>query len=132
MPPAALGSGPARLTRAPDYGPHGAATLARHRAAHTIIAGVNDASDPVPALKQQLARAILDYLGGTPQGNMARRLGVDQPRASNLEHGQLQRFSLQQLVRFVAHADGEVTLSVTWRSRRLWIIPPPTPRRDPT
>jgi predicted XRE-type DNA-binding protein len=92
---------------------------------------VNDDSDPVPLLKWQLARAILDYLGASGQGNMASRLGVDQPRASNLQHGRLERFSLQQLVRFVARADGEVTLTVRWRSRRVWIIPRPPRRRDP-
>jgi hypothetical protein len=34
----------------------------------------------------------------------------------------------RQLVRFAARVDGEVTISVTWTSRRIWIIP----RRRPT
>jgi predicted XRE-type DNA-binding protein len=90
---------------------------------------MNETSDPVPHLKQQLAQAILDHLDRSGQLNMAHRIGVDQPRASNLQRGQLDRFSLQQLARFVARADGEITMSVRWNSRRLWIIPrPPRPR----
>jgi predicted XRE-type DNA-binding protein len=84
---------------------------------------VNDAQDPVPALKRQLVRAILDRLAPSGQFNIARRLGVDQPRASNLCCGRLERFSLQQLVRFAARVDGAVTIGVTWTSRRVWIIP---------
>ena len=87
-----------------------------------IFDALNDASDPVPVLKRQLAQAIIDHLGASGQVNIASRIGVDQPRASNLQRGRLQRFSLQQLVRFVARADGEVTLSIRWRSRRVWII----------
>lgn len=85
---------------------------------------MKDAPDPVPALKRELARAILDRLGGSGQLNVARRLGVDQPRASNLFCERLERFSLQKLVRFAARVDGEVTINVIWTSRRIWIIPP--------
>jgi predicted XRE-type DNA-binding protein len=84
---------------------------------------VEDAQDPVPALKRELARAILDRLRGSGQVNVAYRLGVDQPRASNLCRGRLKRFSLQQLIRFAARVDGEVTITVTWTSRRIRIIP---------
>jgi predicted XRE-type DNA-binding protein len=88
------------------------------------FAAVKDDSDPVPLLKQQLARAILDHVGRSGQVNLASRIGVDQPRASDLLGGRLERFSLQQLVRFAARADGEVTLNIRWTSRRVWIIPP--------
>ena len=84
---------------------------------------MTDTSDPVPALKQQLALAILDHFRAWGQCTIAHRLGVDQPRASDLQHGRLQRFSLQQLVRLATRAGGEVTLSVRWTSRRIWIIP---------
>ena len=114
-----------------SHGPPGAPTLAHQLTTDIIFAAVNDDDDdPVPLLKQQLAHAIVEFLGPSGEGNMASRLGVDQPRASNLQHGRLERFSLQQLVRFVARADGEVTLTVRWRSRRVWIIPRP-PRRPP-
>jgi predicted XRE-type DNA-binding protein len=93
------------------------------RPAKGIFATVTDAQDPVPALKRQLTAAILDRLRPSGQINIAHRLGVDQPRASNLRCGRLERFSLQQLVRFAARVDGEVTLGVAWTSRRVWIIP---------
>ena len=80
--------------------------------------------DPVPALKQQLADAVLTHFGQFGQYALASRLGVDQPRASDLVRGRLGRFSLQQLVRFAARADGEVTISVEWTSQRLWLFPP--------
>jgi predicted XRE-type DNA-binding protein len=93
-----------------------------HKRLDAIFVNVNDAPDPVPALKQQLARAILDRLRGSGQLNVAHRLGIDQPRASNLCCGRLDRFSLQQLVRFTARVDGEVTISVAWNSRTIWVI----------
>lgn len=80
------------------------------------------APDPVPALKRQLARTLLDRLEQTGQRNLARRIGIDVARASNLRRGRLERFSLQQLVRFAARADGEVTITVTWTSRKLWFV----------
>ena len=134
MPTLALASGQGTLlpcadpggrvaARSPESnGPRGTTTLARQFMADAIFDAMNDASDPVPALKRQLAQAIMDHLGTSGQVNIASRLGVDQPRASNLQHGRLQRFSLQQLVRFVARADGEVTLGISWRSRRVRII----------
>jgi predicted XRE-type DNA-binding protein len=96
----------------------------------TIFADVKDARDPVPALKRQLARAILDRLEGSGQFNVASRLGVDQPRASNLFRGRLERFSLQQLVRFAARVDGQVTMTVAWTSRTIWLIPRAKPAAD--
>jgi predicted XRE-type DNA-binding protein len=90
---------------------------------------MKNAPDPVPALKRQLAEAILERLRGGSQLTIASRLGIDQPRASNLECGRLERFSLQQLVRFAARVDGEVTITVAWTSRRVWIFPPRPPRR---
>jgi len=84
---------------------------------------MKDAPDPVPALKRELAQAIVLRLGRSGQFNLASRVGVDQPRASDLERGRLERFSLQQLVRFAARADGDVRITVTWTSRRIWIIP---------
>jgi predicted XRE-type DNA-binding protein len=95
-----------------------------------IFANVKDAQDPVPALKQQLARAILDRLEGSGQFNVASRLGVDQPRASNLVRGRLERFSLQQLVRFAARVDGQLTMTVAWTSRTIWLIPRAKPALD--
>ena len=96
--------------------------MRRQRAARTFVA-VKDAYDPVPALKQQLARAILDRFRGTGQFSLAWRLGVDLPRVSNLERGRLERFSLQQLVRFATRGGAEVAITVTWPGSRAWLIP---------
>ena len=75
---------------------------------------MNHAPDPVPALKQQLGRALRDRLDTYGQCTIARWLGVDQSRVSNLLHGHLERFSLQQLIRFAARVEGQVALGVTW------------------
>jgi len=52
--------------------------------------------DPIPPLKRQLAREIRALLGDTNQHVAAHRLGVDQPRMSDLLHDKLDRFSLSQ------------------------------------
>jgi predicted XRE-type DNA-binding protein len=85
---------------------------------------VDDAHDPVPALKQQLARALIERFGSYNQCIIASRVGIDQPRASELLRGRIERFSLQQLVRFVARADGDLSLAITWTSNRIFIINP--------
>ncbi len=112
-----------RLTRAHTRALPCVTRMMRLAAPDPMFAGVTDAQDPTPALKRQLADAILARFDASGQFNIASRLGVDQPRASNLCRGRLERFSLQQLVRFAARVDGEVTISVAWTSRRLRIIP---------
>jgi hypothetical protein len=47
------------------------------------------AGDPVPPLKHQLAAEIRALLGHTNQFVAARRLGVDQPRMSDILHDKL-------------------------------------------
>jgi predicted XRE-type DNA-binding protein len=74
--------------------------------------------DPVPPLKQVLARAIVEALDGWLQEWAAELLRTDQPRMSDLRAGRLERFSLQQLVRFVARIGGEVTITIRWTSKR--------------
>ena len=81
---------------------------------------MNEAPDPIPAFKQQLAQMLLVRLDPYDQGTIGRWLRVDQPRVSDLQHGRLGRFSLQQLVRFAARIQGEIGISVTWTT--------PTPR----
>ncbi|HEY3257337.1 MAG TPA: XRE family transcriptional regulator [Gemmatimonadaceae bacterium] len=57
--------------------------------------------DPIPALKDQLGRSILAEIGPMNQLAAARMLGLDEARISNIEHGRLERFSLQKLVRLL-------------------------------
>ncbi len=75
------------------------------------------APDPIPALKKQLAGELVDRLAGFRQDYAAAFVGTDAPRISNLRNGRLERFSLEQLIRFVVRDRGEVTLHVTWKSR---------------
>jgi predicted XRE-type DNA-binding protein len=74
--------------------------------------------DPIPALKRQLAQLIVERVDGWSQTYAADLLGTDQPRVSDLRHGRLERFSLEQLVRFVSRIEGAIELRVTWSARR--------------
>src|SRR6266508_5742099 len=68
--------------------------------------------DPVPSLKEQLRQSILAETGRINQLAAARMLGVDEARMSNLEHGRLERFSLQKLIRLLARINRRVDLTV--------------------
>ncbi|HYN81891.1 MAG TPA: XRE family transcriptional regulator [Gemmatimonadaceae bacterium] len=68
--------------------------------------------DPIPGLKEQLRQSILAETGRMNQLAAARMLGVDEPRMSNLEHGRLERFSLQKLIRLLARMNRRVDLTV--------------------
>jgi predicted XRE-type DNA-binding protein len=70
--------------------------------------------DPVPALKEAVARAIVDRLQGWTQVNAAELLRTDQPRVSDLRNGRLERFSLEKLVRLATRLRGDVTIDVRW------------------
>jgi predicted XRE-type DNA-binding protein len=75
------------------------------------------APDPVPRLKEQLAHEIVHRLDGWRQDLAGSFIGTDPSRVSDLRRGRLDRFSLQQLVRFISRDHGTVTLQVTWTSR---------------
>ena len=70
------------------------------------------ASDPIPALKRQLAGEIRALLANHHQFVAAMILGVDQPRMSDIQRGKLDRFSLEKLIRLLAHIDCRVTIGV--------------------
>jgi predicted XRE-type DNA-binding protein len=77
--------------------------------------------DPIPALKDQIAHIIVDRLDGWTQANAAALLGTDQPRISDLRHNDLDRFSLEQLIRFAARIGGRIDFTVTWDPRLRFI-----------
>ena len=88
--------------------------------------------DPIPPLKRQLAREIRALLGSTNQHVAAHRLGVDQPRMSDLLHDKLDRFSLEKLIRLLRNVDRRVELRVINEGPaqlRLIRFPPRSPRR---
>jgi predicted XRE-type DNA-binding protein len=70
--------------------------------------------DPIPALKQQVAEAIVERLDGWIQPMAAELLRTDQPRMSDLRRGRLERFSLEQLLRFASRLRGTVSIEITW------------------
>jgi predicted XRE-type DNA-binding protein len=86
------------------------ARLAASYAVHT--------PDPIPALKGQIAQVIVSALEGWSQEWAAELLRTDQPRISDLRNGRLERFSLEQLIRFAARIGGDVHLGVTWTKRK--------------
>lgn len=88
--------------------------------------------DPIPALKQQLAAAVLQALDGWRQLEGGAMIGIDQPRMSNLRRGRLERFSLEKLARLVSRAGGDLQLTVVWTPRnRIARIGTPTYVPDP-
>jgi predicted XRE-type DNA-binding protein len=70
------------------------------------------AEDPVPRLKQELRIAILEAVGRHGQLSAAATLGLDWPRMSDLDSGNLERFGLQKLVRLLARINRRVEVTV--------------------
>lgn len=68
--------------------------------------------DPIPALKRQLAGEIRALLADHHQFVAAMILGVDQPRMSDIQRGRLERFSLEKLIRLLAHINCRVAISI--------------------
>jgi predicted XRE-type DNA-binding protein len=67
--------------------------------------------DPIPQLKQQLAKSILETIESKwyiYEGI----IGLDQPRISNLERGHVARFSVQKLIRVLAILNRRVEINV--------------------
>lgn len=76
-----------------------------------------DEEDPIPDLKEQLRREILSLVGCWDQYVAAGRLGIDQPRMSDLKRGRLERFSLEKLIRLLANIDQSVEIVVVGPTR---------------
>ena len=82
----------------------------------------NDSSDPIPALKRQLADAILAIADPQPITLAARRLGIDPARMCDLRRGRIERFSVERLIRILATVDRgvSVTVVVTGSAQVCW------------
>ena len=72
-------------------------------------------SDPIPALKDQLAEELVKALKGWQPTETQARLGLDQPRLWDLRHGRLERFSLQRLIRLLALLRYKATVTLERR-----------------
>jgi predicted XRE-type DNA-binding protein len=77
--------------------------------------------DPIPPLKDDLARIVVDRLDGWSQAYAASFVDTDQPRMSDLRNGRLARFSLEQLIRFASRLGADVHISVTWTARKRFL-----------
>jgi predicted XRE-type DNA-binding protein len=74
--------------------------------------------DPIPDLKAQLRQAVVDALEGWSQVNAAWWIGSDQGRVSDLRRNKLERFSVEQLIRFLSRVDRRVEILVHHERRR--------------
>lgn len=77
--------------------------------------------DPIPQLKEQLRREILDLVANYPLTVGADMVGLDLSRMSRLSKGDLERFSLEKLIRILAFVDRQATVVVIDKSTMsLW------------
>src|SRR5262245_47522311 len=72
--------------------------------------------DPVPEMKRAVAAAIVAKLDGWTQEKAAALLRTNQPRVSNLRTGNLDRFSLEQLVRMATYVHGYAYVEIRFRT----------------
>ena len=68
--------------------------------------------DPIPALKRQLATALVEALRGWTGLEALDTIGLCPPRLSDLRRGRLHRFSAEQLIRLLSRLSYRVTLDV--------------------
>ena len=82
--------------------------------------GLPDAQDRLTKAKLAHQISVLIEAAGLTQANAAHRLGIDQPRVSNLLRGRLALFSTERLMHFLTLLDQEVILTVrpTRRGRK--------------
>jgi predicted XRE-type DNA-binding protein len=71
-----------------------------------------DENDPIPALKQQLRDALIEHIGHWNQYVAAKAIETDQPRMSDLERNQLERFSIETLIRYLSRVELRVEIKV--------------------
>ncbi|HET9453120.1 MAG TPA: XRE family transcriptional regulator [Gemmatimonadaceae bacterium] len=76
--------------------------------------------DPIPALKRQLAATITARMEGWEQYNGGAMLHIDGARLSNIRRGQLERFSLQALIRMLVRIGEEVVITTASRQEVHW------------
>jgi Helix-turn-helix domain len=77
--------------------------------------------DPIPALKEQLARELVRVIGDSNAAAAGALMGADHWRVADLRAGRLHRMSLETLIRYVTRLRRHVTLTVG--------PPPPRPLR---
>jgi predicted XRE-type DNA-binding protein len=73
------------------------------------------ADDPIPALKARAARELVVLLDGWSQWNASELLRVHQRTISRLRAGQIERYSLEQLLRHLHRLGRAVELTTRRR-----------------
>jgi hypothetical protein len=70
-------------------------------------------TDPIPALKQEVAAKLVEWTSGCSLTFAAAFLGTDRFRMRDLRAGRLERFSLEKLIRLAAnhHYDARIEFS---------------------
>ena len=71
------------------------------------------ATDPIPALKQEAARALGPLVERWSRNDAPALLGTERERIPEVLRGQLDRFSLERLIRFLVRAGARVELRIT-------------------
>jgi len=69
--------------------------------------------DPIMDLRRQLAAEIVRSLGPNSHYLLAPLCGIPQPRMSQLSRGNVERFSIEWLIRRIDRLGGTVTITVT-------------------
>jgi predicted XRE-type DNA-binding protein len=79
--------------------------------------GLPNAEDRMTKAKLARQISILIEAAGLNQAKAAERLGIDQPRVSNLLRGRLALFSTERLMHFLTLLDQEIIVTVRPRRR---------------
>src|SRR4051812_21874816 len=74
--------------------------------------GLPDPDERMTKAKLAHQISVLIEAAGLNQAKAAQRLGIDQPKVSNLLRGRLSLFSIERLMHFLARLDQEIILTV--------------------
>ena len=69
--------------------------------------------DPIPELKRQAASELATLFEGWDVFDVAAHVGADARRITEIKRGQLERFSLETLIRYLARMRRVVELRIT-------------------
>jgi predicted XRE-type DNA-binding protein len=79
--------------------------------------GLPDADERLAKARLAHQISVLIDAAGLNQSSAAKRLGIDQPKVSNLLRGRLSLFSTERLMHFLTLLDQEIILTVRPRRR---------------
>jgi len=74
---------------------------------------VRPPADPIPELKRQAAAELATLFDGWNVFDVAAYIGTDARRITEIKRGQLERFSLETLIRYLTRMSRVVELRIT-------------------